>query len=93
MLPEITPNYKPLPRLQLKDDPMEHMSSKMTEEEALNIMFQSKNNRYFAIISNHFEETGKFSVYSEVRLKDIFFYHNTPSSHIIVHYFILQYGQ
>ncbi|XP_047480628.1 transcription elongation factor B polypeptide 3-like [Penaeus chinensis] len=45
LLPEITPNYKPLPRLQLKDDPMEHMSSKMTEEEALNFMFQSKNNR------------------------------------------------
>ncbi|XP_071516603.1 uncharacterized protein EloA [Panulirus ornatus] len=45
LLPEITPNYKPLPRVPIRDDPADHMTSKMSEEEALNIMFQSKNNR------------------------------------------------
>ncbi|MPC53980.1 hypothetical protein E2C01_047885 [Portunus trituberculatus] len=45
LLPEITPNYKPLPRLPVKDDPPESCLTKMTEEEALNFVFQSKNNR------------------------------------------------
>ena len=45
LLPEITPNYRPLPRLPTRDEPPENCLAKMTEEEALNFVFQSKSNR------------------------------------------------
>uniref|UniRef100_A0A0P4VZJ3 Elongin-A n=1 Tax=Scylla olivacea TaxID=85551 RepID=A0A0P4VZJ3_SCYOL len=51
LLPEITPNYKPLPRLPVKDEPPESCLAKMTEEEALNFVFQSKSNRRSKVYS------------------------------------------
>lgn len=46
LLPEITPHYKPLPRVPVREEPPESSLSRMTEEEALNFVFQSKYNRY-----------------------------------------------
>ncbi|KAK8745093.1 hypothetical protein OTU49_000457, partial [Cherax quadricarinatus] len=51
LLPEINPNYKPLPRVPVRDDPADYITSRMTEEEALNIMLQSKNNRRSKVYS------------------------------------------
>ncbi|XP_064089411.1 transcription elongation factor B polypeptide 3-like isoform X2 [Macrobrachium nipponense] len=45
LLPEITPNYKPLPRLPIREEPANQIHSKMSEEETLNIMLQSKSGR------------------------------------------------
>lgn len=51
LLPEITPNYKPLPRVPVKDEPPESCLSRMTEEEALNFVFQSKSNKRSKVYS------------------------------------------
>ncbi|XP_045585361.1 transcription elongation factor B polypeptide 3 [Procambarus clarkii] len=51
LLPEINPNYKPLPRVPIRDDPADYITSKMSEEEALNIMLQSKSNRRSKVYS------------------------------------------
>ncbi|KAG7157075.1 Elongin-A-like [Homarus americanus] len=51
LLPEINPNYKPLPRVPIRDEPSDCITSKMTEEEALNIMLQSKSNRRSKVYS------------------------------------------
>ncbi|KAG0728392.1 Transcription elongation factor B polypeptide 3 [Chionoecetes opilio] len=51
LLPEITPNYKPLPRMPVRDGAPEPCFSKMTEEEALNFVFQSKSNKRSKVYS------------------------------------------
>ncbi|KAK7074561.1 Elongin-A [Halocaridina rubra] len=45
LLPEITPNYKPLPRIPVRDDRHNRALEKMSEEETFNIMMQSKTSR------------------------------------------------
>lgn len=51
LLPAITPNYKPLPRVPVREEAPESCLTKMTEEEALNFVFQSKSNRCVATVS------------------------------------------
>lgn len=51
LLPEITPHYKPLPRPPVREEPPDSGLARMTEEEALNFMFQSKCNRRSKVYS------------------------------------------